>query len=311
MIGFGLGITIGDVNNDLYPDIYISNDFYERDYLYINQKNGRFLEQSKEQMGHISYSSMGADVADINNDGNLDIFSTDMLPLDDYRLKTTMVYEDFNLTKIKVESDFYHQFSRNMLQLNNGDNTFSEVGALAGVHATDWSWGALIFDMDNDGQKDLFVANGIYKNVTDQDFVQFLNEDETMKPYLEGKKKFNYKDFVDKMEAKPIANYAFKNNGKLDFTNKINDWGLAEPSFTSGAAYGDLDNDGDLDLVMNNTNQPFGIFKNNSVEKNKTNFLRVKLKGFAKNTLGMGTKIKLYAGGEDMQVFRANAQPWL
>jgi enediyne biosynthesis protein E4 len=301
LIGFGLGITIGDVNNDRFPDIYISNDFYERDYLYINQKNGKFSEQSKDQMGHISYSSMGADIADINNDGNLDIFSTDMLPLDDYRLKTTMAYEDYNLSRTKLESDFYHQYSRNMLQLNNGDNSFSEVGALAGVHATDWSWGALIFDMDNDGQKDLFVANGIYKNVTDQDFVSFLNDDTTMQPYLNKEKKFNYKDFIEKMAITPISNYAFKNNGSLKFTNEATNWGLAEPSFTSGAAYGDLDNDGDLDLILNNTNQPLNLLKNKSVENNKTHFLKISLKGNLKNTKGLGSKIKLYSEGK-MQV---------
>jgi enediyne biosynthesis protein E4 len=301
LIGFGLGITIGDVNNDRYPDIYISNDFYERDYLYINQKNGKYLEQSKDQMGHISYSSMGADIADINNDGNLDIFSTDMLPLEDYRLKTTMMYEDYNLSKTKVESDFYHQYSRNMLQLNNGNNTFSEVGALAGVQATDWSWGALIFDMDNDGQKDLFVANGIYKNVTDQDFVSFLNDDNTLQPYLNKEKKFNYKDFIEKMAITPISNYAFKNNGSLNFTNEAKDWGLSEPSFTSGAAYGDLDNDGDLDLILNNTNQPLTLLKNKSVENNKTNYLKISLKGSLKNTKGLGSKIRLYSNNT-MQV---------
>jgi enediyne biosynthesis protein E4 len=298
LIGFGLGITIGDVNEDQYPDIYISNDFFERDYLYINQKNGNFIEQSKDYMGHISYSSMGADIADINNDGHLDIFSTDMLPLDDYRLKTTMVYEDINLTNTKYESDFYHQYSRNMLQINNGDNSFSEVGALAGVHATDWSWGALIFDMDNDGKKDLFVANGIYKNVTDQDFVQFLNDDNTIQPYATRQKKFSYKDFQEKIAVTPIANYAFKNNGDLDFKNNAINWGLSSLSFTSGAAYGDLDNDGDLDLILNNTNQPAGVFKNNSVEKNKTNFLRVKLKGYKKNSQGLGTKVKVYTKNE-------------
>jgi enediyne biosynthesis protein E4 len=301
LIGFGLGISIGDVNNDMFPDIYISNDFYERDYLYINQRNGTFLEDSKNQMGHISYSSMGADIADINNDGNLDIFSTDMLPLDDYRLKTTMVYEDYNLSKTKFESDFYHQFSRNMLQFNNGDNTFSEIGALAGVHATDWSWGALIFDMDNDGLKDLFVANGIYKNVTDQDFVSFLNDDATMQPYLSREKKFNYKDFMDKMSVMPISNYAFRNNGTINFTNEAKRWGLDKPSFTSGAAYGDLDNDGDLDLVLNNTNQQAAILKNRSVESVKTNFLKIKLKGNSKNTQGIGARLRLFADNK-MQV---------
>ena len=297
LIGFGLGITIGDVDDDNWPDIYISNDFFERDYLYINQKNGKFAELSKERMGHGSLSSMGADVADMNNDGHLDIFVTDMLPSDDKRLKTTTTFEDYNIQQIKLKDDFYYQYSRNMLHLNNGDRSFSEVACLAGVQATDWSWGALLFDMDNDGQKDIFVANGIYKNVVDQDFVQLLNDEETMRPYTTGQKRFSYKDFVDKMDATPIANYAFKNDGGLKFTNKAKDWGLGTPSFSNGSAYGDLDNDGDLDLIVSNVNQPLSVFKNQSVEQNKTHFLRVKLKGFAQNTNGIGARVRVFAGG--------------
>ena len=297
LIGFGLGITIGDVDDDNWPDIYISNDFFERDYLYINQKNGKFAEVSKDQMGHGSLSSMGADVADMNNDGHLDIFVTDMLPNDDARLKTTTTFEDYNVQQMKLKDDFYYQYSRNMLHLNNGDRTFSEVACLAGVQATDWSWGALLFDMDNDGQKDIFVANGIYKNVVDQDFVQLLNDEETMRPYTTGQKRFSYKDFVDKMTSTPISNYAFRNEGNLKFANKAKDWGLDAPSFSNGSAYGDLDNDGDLDLIVSNVNQPLSVFKNQSVEQNKTHFLRVKLKGAAQNTNGIGARVRVFAAG--------------
>ncbi|WP_064198563.1 MULTISPECIES: VCBS repeat-containing protein [Emticicia] len=296
LIGFGLGITIGDVNNDNWPDIYISNDFYERDYLYINQKNGTFKEDLVNEMPHISLSSMGADIADINNDGNLDIFVTDMLPGDDRRLKTTSVFEGYNLVDLKLKRGFWHQYMRNNLQLNNGDGTFSEVGQLAGVHATDWSWGALIFDMDNDGMKDLFVANGIAKDLTDQDFVEFLGDRNTMQQMLEGKK-FNAKEFIDKISSVPIPNYAFKNNGNLNFTNNAKSWGLEGPGFSNGSAYGDLDNDGDLDLVVNNVNAPLSVFKNKTNEKTKNHFLSVKLKGTAKNLNGIGSTITVYQQG--------------
>jgi hypothetical protein len=296
LIGFGLGITIGDVNNDNWPDIYISNDFYERDYLYINQHNGTFKEDLENQMPHISLSSMGADIADINDDGNLDIFVTDMLPGDDRRLKTTSIFEGYNLVDLKLKRGFWHQYMRNNLQLNNGDGTFSEVGQLAGVHATDWSWGALIFDMDNDGKKDIFVANGIAKDLTDQDFVDFLGDRNTMQQMLDGKK-FDYKEFTDKISSVPIPNYAFKNEGDLKFTNQVKSWGLEGPGFSNGSAYGDLDNDGDLDLVVNNVNSPLSVFKNKSTETLKNHFLTVHLKGTGRNLNGIGARVTVFQQG--------------
>ncbi|MDJ1495389.1 VCBS repeat-containing protein [Cytophagaceae bacterium DM2B3-1] len=296
LIGFGLGITVGDVNNDNWLDIYISNDFYERDYLYINNHDGTFTESLTKEIDHISLSSMGADIADINNDGNLDIFVTDMLPGSDTRLKTMMTYEDYDRQRLLVSKDFHYQFNRNMLHLNNGDGSFSEVAALSGVHATDWSWGALLFDMDNDGLKDIFVANGIAKDLTDQDFVNYLGSEETMRQALETGST-NIPDLINKMPVQPIPNYAFKNEGNLRFTNTAFDWGLADPNFSNGSAYGDLDNDGDMDLVVSNINSPLSVFKNKSSEKLKSHYLRIKLKGYPKNLSGIGTKVWVHQQG--------------
>lgn len=297
LIGFGLGITIGDVNNDNWPDIYISNDFYERDYLYINQKNGTFKEEIEQYMGHTSLASMGADIADVNNDGNLDIFVTDMLPGDDYRLKTTTAFDSYELGQLKENRDFYYQDSRNMFHLNNGNGTFSEIGRMAGTSATDWSWGALLFDMDMDGQKDVFVANGIVKDLTDQDYVSFLADNPDLQAMIEGTKKFDYKEYVNKMGSRPLPNYAFRNQGNgMQFENKAAEWGLATPSFSNGSAYGDLDNDGDLDLVVNNNDAPASIYKNTSVEVNHKHFLRVTLDGYAQNKNAIGAKVYVHQG---------------
>ena len=297
LIGFGLGVTIGDVNGDLYPDIYISNDFYERDYLYINNKNGTFSEQIQNQTGHISQASMGADMADINNDGLPDIFTTDMLPEDDQRTKTTTNFDNYDLFTRKLNLDFFNQYMQNTLQLNNGDNQFLEIASYAGVAKTDWSWGALLFDMDNDGYKDIYVCNGIYHDLTNQDFVDFFANELMQKMVITGKKE-EMENIINKMPSTPIPNYAFKNNKNLTFTNEAENWGLGAPSFSNGSAYGDLDNDGDLDLIVNNVNMEAFVYQNNSQKNKENHFVKVKLKGEKQNKFAIGSVVELFSGKE-------------
>ena len=186
VIGFGLGVTVGDINNDGWEDIYVSNDFFERDYLYINNQDGTFSEKLTESIGSISGASMGADMADIDNDGAADIFVTEMLPSEYERLKSVTTFENWDKYKYNVDNDYFHQFTRNTLQLNNADGTFSEIGRLAGVEASDWSWGALFFDMNNDGLRDLFIANGIYRDLTDQDYLQYVSSEEVLSSSVSG-----------------------------------------------------------------------------------------------------------------------------
>ncbi len=292
LIGFGLGVTIGDINKDMLPDIYVSNDFYERDYLYINKGDGTFSEEIKDWMPHLSISSMGADMADINNDGYPEIFVTDMLPEGDQRLKETSSFESYDVYKLKKSRDFHNQYMQNSLQLNNGNNTFSEIAFYGGVAKTDWSWGALLFDMDNDGYRDIYVSNGIYHDLTNQDFMNFFANDIIQKMTLTGKKE-EVDSIINKMPSTPIPNYAFKNNKDLTFSNVTKDWGLEEPTFSNGSTYGDLDNDGDLDLVVNNFNMPVSIYQNNS-EKEKNNYLKVQIKGGDKNTFGIGSVVEVF-----------------
>lgn len=296
-IGFGLGVSVADINGDKWPDIYVSNDFFEKDYLYINKHDGTFKESIEDYTGHLSLSSMGSDIADINNDGLPDIFTSEMLPEDDYKLKMVTRFEEYDIYNTKVKGNYYNQYIQNCLHLNNGDSTFSEIAFLSNVAATDWSWGGLFFDFNNDGWKDLFVANGIYKDITNQDYIEFLADEQVKKKVaIEGE--FKYKDFLDPAPSNPIPNYAFVNNKNLSFENKAYDLGLGKPGFSNGAAYGDLDNDGDLDLVVNNLNAESSVYKNTTSEKTGASFIKVRLQGEGMNRFGIGSEVKVYSQGQ-------------
>jgi hypothetical protein len=295
LIGFGLGVVVGDINADNWPDLYISNDFFERDYLYINQQDGTFKEDITNAMQHISLFSMGADLADINNDGYPEVFATDMLPAEDERLKLTTVFENYNIYLMKQQRGFYHQYMQNTLQLNNQDGTFSEIGQYSGVAASDWSWGALMFDADNDGYRDIYVCNGIQNDLTNQDFINFFANDVVQKMALTGKKE-EMQAIIDKMPSTPIPNKMFHNKGDLTFEELGADWGLAKPSFSNGAAYGDLDNDGDLDLVVNNANAEAFVYRNHTAEEDTQHYLQLYLEGKQPNIRAIGAKVFVFQG---------------
>ena len=295
--GWGLGIVVNDINNDGYPDVYVANDFLSNDHLLINNGNNSFTNNIASILKHQEQNGMGMDIADINNDGLNDIVALDMLPDDNLRQKTmfsNIGYDRFMLFRNKGYQD---QYIRNVLQLNNGNNTFSDIGYLAGIYATDWSWSSLLADFDNDGYRDLFVANGYRKDITDQDFIAYSKELSMFS--TDGNRLNTIRQEVEKLPGVKKPNFLFRNNGDLTFSDKASEWGLDQPSYSNGAAYADFDNDGDLDIVTNNINDEAFIYRNDLISdqtKTENSFLRIKLVGETGNLQALGTKIRVYVG---------------
>ena len=299
-ISFGLGATVSDINDDGWPDIYISNDFFERDYLYINNTDGTFTESLENAIRETSMGAMGADIADLNNDGFVEIFVTEMTAENNRRRKAKTVYQSWEVYQSAIKNGYHHQFARNTLQLNNQNGTFSEIGRYAGVDRTDWSWGALIFDMNSDGWNDIFVANGIYKDLLDRDYLDFYSNPRNVINLFDTAVQ-GVEALIDKMPTEEVSNYAFINMRDMTFENQAIQLGLSSPGFSNGAAYGDLNQDGYPDLVVNNINMPPFIYQNNAGKLNGNNYISLKLKGISPNTGAIGSKIHAFTSGS-MQV---------
>jgi hypothetical protein len=296
-LGYGLGVSVSDLNNDGWPDLYVTNDYVEEDYMYINNHDGTFSEKLKDELEHISNFSMGCDIADINNDGWSDVFTLDMLPEDNRRQKLLYMPDNYELYNNQLKNGFYHQLMRNMLQLNNGNGTFSEIGQLSGVYCTDWSWASLLTDFNNDGNKDLFISNGYGRDMTNRDFVKFYANERLR--YLRGEPSDNMFRMLQSIPITPVHDYLYLNNGNLQFTDVSISAGFNKQTLSNGAAYADLDNDGDLDLVINHLNAPAEIYRNMLVENgNGGDWVEFNLKVTGKNSYALGAVVIVYTPNE-------------
>ena len=294
-VTYGLGAGVVDIDLDGWTDIYICNDFSLPDYLYINNQDGTFTDRLQEKLGHTSYASMGNNIVDVNNDGLPDIFSLDMLPEDNRRQKLLLAPNDYDFFDLNLRLGFYYQYLRSMLHINNGNGTFSEIGQIAGIAATDWSWAPVFADYDNDGWKDLLITNGYLRDYTNMDFLR------NMDMFVKNTRQFNRADVLDLVNQMPeteLYNYLYSNNRNTTFTQNNISWGFTEGSYSNGAVYVDLDNDGDLEIVTNNINKPAFLYENKSNEISTNKYLKVKLAGTRKNRFGHGAKVFVYANNQ-------------
>jgi hypothetical protein len=296
-IGYGLNVIVGDFNNDNWEDIYVSNDFHENDYYYVNNQNGTFSEINKEAFGHESRFSMGSDAGDINNDGWLDLITLDMLPADEKLLKSSVSDDPLDIYEFKMSKGYHHQYAKNCMQLNTaGGKKFSDIGLYAGVAATDWSWSPLLADFDNDGIKDLLITNGVLKRPNDLDYIKFISSGNITAELQKGKSSDHLA--IEKMPGGKVPNVAFSGTKELKFIDQTSAWGFTEATLSNGAAYADLDSDGDLDIAINNINAPASIYQNNTIKDRENNFLTIKIEGERPNIFGYGSTLVIKNKGE-------------